>query len=308
MKRYHTMVLISIVLSLTACVREDNSDCMFSGNLILKLDLINSEGVSLLREKINSVDVFVYDTDNRLLVHKRVMKDEQNRLGDFCFTVEPGSYRVVCWGNIGAETRIVGLEDSLSFENCYLETVSDETASPLYYAPLKNPSDKTEDGGVDYGLYEVSVLPGEVTTKEMLFVRAHRTVRVYLKGYESVYETQPPRIRFNRMPVYSDFFLRTGGERKNYELMPSSVNREGHRLMVAFNAMITPFADDMLIEVVRSSDNEVVTTINLKEYVGEHRSEIEDINEFNVEIRYLVNGAVEITLPDWGNIPLEPEW
>lgn len=319
MKRYHIIVLIGIASLLTGCIGDDYSNCPVFENLILKPVLYDGEGVSLLVKKVSSIDAFVYDTDNHLVICRRVVKNRENQFPDIRFAVTPGDYRVVCWGNIGEEMRMVGPDDGLTLDKSYLETVSDKTGSPLYYAPKQSGvgtgrdgppgSGGDDDGKVDYGLYKVVVASRKITTREMLFTRAHRTVRVYLKNYETVHEAEAPGICFTHMPVRSDFFLRTDPLRKDYEQVTLPVmTGEGFRMMVSFNTLIAPFTEDMLIKVIRSSDRETVTVVNLKRYVEDHALKIEDMNEFNIEIYYLMNGLVEINFPAWGDTPLEPDW
>lgn len=315
MKRYGAIVLLMTLL-LTGCIKQDLSGCATPGELRLKPELYNSNGKPLLAEKVNSIDAFVYNIDNRMEAHQRVVKDSRNQFPEIVFALEPGDYRVVCWANIEAETRIVGLENKLPLENCYLETLSDETGNKLYYAPQRTPTDRPdpvtrgpESDGLDYDLYTVTVLPNQTNYREMLFTRAHRTVNVFLNNYEIIDETELPQIRFVNIPVRSDFLLRTDPSRKTYQSQTVFVETtNGKRMMVALNAMITSFTDDMLIEVIGNSGKEIVTTVNLKQYVEKNSSRIDDMNEFNVEISYLMNGSVEINLPDWGNTPIEPEW
>ena len=280
----------------TGCFEQDYQDCPPPNNLVLKLDLQSNEAASLFAEKVNSIDVFVYDVSDRPAIYKRVTKEEQGGITDLSFTVVPGMYQIVCWANVGRETHIVGPTGEWPLNECYLEIISPQTGNPLYYAP----SD---------GTYEVAVLPNQITTKEMLFMRAHRTIRVYLKGYETVYEALPPVISFSNMPVRSDFFMRTGLPRKTYEALAATVEtKDGPRMMAAFNFLIAPFADDMLIEIIKTSTGEVVTEVNLKQYVDENAAKIDDLNDFGIEIRYLMNGSVEIVLTDWKEINLEPQW
>lgn len=280
----------------TGCTKRDHKDCQPPNNLILKLDLQNSEADALFAEKVNSIDVFVYDIGNYPAIHKRVTKQRQGWIDDLAFAVAPGRYRIVCWANIGDETRIVGPESEWPLDDCFLETTSNQTGSPLYYAP-------------DDRNCKVTVLPNRVTAKEMLFVRAHRTVRVYLKGYEEIYKPHPPLIALSNVPIRTDFFMKTRKPRKNYQTEATIVETDhGTRMTTAFNFLIAPLTDDMLLEIIEKESNEIVTQINLKQYVDENEAEIDDPNDFGIEIRYLMDGSVEIVPTQWKEIYLQPQW
>lgn len=312
MKRYHITALFVITTLLGGCFRQDLSDCGATGNLILKPGLYVDGGSVPLAGAVNIIDAFVYGADNRPVAHSRVGRNGQNQFPEIGFTVVPGEYRVVCWGNITDKTEIVGQ----SFTDSYLETTSGVTGSPLYYAPRKAVEDRSGpistrygEGETDYSLYTVVVPPGKTATKEMLFTRAHRTVRIYLKDYEAVHGAAAPGIRVTNIPVRSDFFLRTDPSRGNYEALSTSVaTAGGPRMTAAFSAMIAPITDDMAIEVINSSDGRTVTSFSLKRYVEDNADKIDDIDDFDIEIRYLKNGSVEITIPNWGDTPIEPEW
>lgn len=316
MKRCHLTPLLIFILLLAGCVRRGHSHYPTPQNLVLRPDLLNEEGESLLTEKINSIDVFIYDLYNRPVAHKRVTKSEEERFPDIVFTLDPGRYRVISWGNIEKLTLVSAINEGCSLGESFLETISDVTGSPLYYSPQKVPSERDEPipeyssiEGVDLSPYTIDIPPDKVIVKEILFSKAYRTIGIYLKGYEAIYGFQPAKIRLTNMPVRYDFLLRTDPSRKNYEANSYYVITEnGQRLVAVFRLMIAPITEDMKIEIVRSSDNETVTTVDLSKYVQDNILDIEDINEFSLEIRYLMSGAVEIAIPGWSNVVIEPEW
>ncbi|NDV60009.1 FimB/Mfa2 family fimbrial subunit [Bacteroides sp. 519] len=290
MKRYYTIAIGVIALLLAGCIGEDSSDCPVYGKLILNPALYGSDE---LTKKVGSIDAFVYDIDHQMVAHTRVTKNGGSHFPEISFTVDPGEYNVVCWANVGVETRIEGLDNKLPLEKCYLETISNQTSSSLYYAIQRT----------------IVVPPNRVTPQDIYFIRAHRTIGIYLKDYEIVHEAMTPEIRINNLPVCSDFLLHIDPLRRSYESQSTpAITTDGQRMMATFNTMITPFTDDMLIEVISKSNNKTVTTVNLKQYVDDNILKIDDINEFNIEIHYLMNGSIEIVMPGWEEKPLEPEW
>lgn len=315
MKRYYA-ALIAVALLLPGCFKQDYSDCVDPDNFILMFDLRDAEGNSRFAENIHSIFAVVYDAGNDYVAHAKVTKNELNEFPGVGFVVEPGEYRVVCWGNVGENSRINGIKTALPLDECSLSTVSGASGCPLYYAPGKPHSDRSEpivtraDGeDVDYSAYAVTVPPKQITTKEINFCRAHRRVDVYVKGYEFIYGEATPMIRMCNQPISYDFLLRTCPTRRSYETTCSGTTRTDENMLLAsFNTPITGLTDNMTVEVVRRSDSEVLTVVDLKQYVEQNASTITDTNEIAIQIRYTESGHVEITAPDWGGKPVVPEW
>lgn len=290
--------MIAATLLLSGCFRQDYSDCTYPDNLKLTLNLTVEGGAGSLNEKVNRLDLFIYDVDGQQVAYREVRKESEDSFQEQAFTLESGEYHIVCWGNITEETKIVGVDEKLPFQECYLETISEVTASPLYYA--------FDPPARDY--YRVLVPHNEEVAKEMTFIRAHRTIRVYLRSYEKMYGESAPKIRLVGMPSSLDFYMHPGRLRKIHESTPTKVKTDNEdRMMVSFNTMLAPLDDEMLVEIVNESGG-VVTTINLKDYVEKKILEIDDLNELNIEVLYLMDGSVEISVVDWEDIPLEPEW
>lgn len=311
MKRYYAAPLLAIVLLLSGCFKQDYSDCTTPDNLVLKLDLKDDSGESRFSQNINSIYAVVYDTGNRYVAHAEVAKNALNQFAGVTFSVEPGDYRVVCWGNIDGNTAVRDME--LGFAESYLETVSGATGSALYYAPKKEPAERdtpiTRSGDTDYSSYTVNVPAGRVTTHDVEFGRAHRKVKVYLKGYHTEHEAAVPTVKINNQPLKTDFFLRTDESRRSYQSQPVPVTvQEGNMIASSFCMPVAPLTNEMTVEVVRASDSEIVASVDLKQYVEDNSGKIDDIYEFGVLIYFTLNGHVEVSVPGWSGGSLTPGW
>jgi len=315
MKRYYAMSFIAIALLFTGCMKQDLSDCEIPDNLVLKPELHDENGASVLAARMSSIDAFVYDTINRFVAHKRVEKQGTGQFPQITFTLQPGKYRVICWGNNEDNTSLTGLDNKLPFTEAYLETISDKTGDPLYYAPKMLPSDRPTTISKLSGLinvddsYTVTVSSNQITVKEMNFSRAHRTVNVFINGYESEYEKEAPTVRFTNVPLRADFLLQTDPARKSYSAVSGIIDTEkGERHIASFHTPIASLADNMEIEIIRSSNNQKITGVGLKKYVEDNLSKIKDTNEIDIEITFAMNGLVQVECPDWQNNPIKPEW
>jgi len=314
MKLYYALFILATALLFTSCFKQDLSDCSIPDNLVLRIDLPDSDGSSILAARIKSIDAFVYDADNQFVAHKRIQQDINNPFTDIAFTVQPGEYRVVCWGNV-SDHSVISNDGRLSLDENKIETLSDVTGDALYYAPDINTRDKSisratlQVGDPVYQAHTAVVPLNKVTVKAMSFTRAHRTIRVFMKEYESQYEAQAPYVRFTNMPLRTDFLLQTDWVRKDYTALSTQVDTEkGERLMASFNTQISSFSDDMDIRIIRSSDNSTVAVIGLKKYIQDNASRIKDLNEINIEIIFAADGALYVQFPPWQNNPLNPEW
>lgn len=319
MKRYYAALALMFTLFMTGCLKQDYSDCFDEENVVLKFDLLNSDGTSIFADKIYGIDVMVYDANHHYVAQGRLSKTDLNEFPGIRFTLEPGEYRVVCWGNITNNSNIFGISDAGVFGECYLETVSDATGCPIYYGPEKEITDRDtpivvrgSGTGIDNADHTLVVQPNKQNTKDILLTQAHRNIKVFVKGYETAVEGAAPTVQMTDMPVRYDFQLRTCPSRKNYSSKAVNVETpSGAMQMTSFNFPISEsdFQEDMILNIIRDSDRGIETSVSLKDWVEENKSKISDLLEFSILLIYdELNGMVTITVPDWGNEDVGPGW
>ncbi len=186
MKRLQTAILLTILPLLTDCLKQNRSLCEVEDNLTLLFRYEPAVGTDRFAEYIGSVNVYLYDAEHKLMEARRIEKTDLELFQGTTFTVVPGDYYVVCWGNVSANSQFSGNGNGAPLSAGRVSAVSHKTGCKLYYAPFKNVGHP--DGDVtDLSAYKITVPAQKAVKRTMLFVRAYRTINVYAQGYEDSY-------------------------------------------------------------------------------------------------------------------------
>ncbi len=307
-RRFSALILLLIPAIITSCWKtgEDWSLCGTDDNLLL---VFRVQGVADAEfdEHIDVVDVFLFDADRNFLETKRVSEAAADGSHSTTFSVPPGTYHVVCWGNVTDNSRLSEMDGTNNFENSFIEIASAETGCPIYYAPYKTPEihpdhiDATRAGeDTDYSAYAVEALPNTQTVKELVFAKAHRKVEVFLSGYENtaLWDGHAPMVEKSGAGGRYDFLLRA-------YLTPVNLNRRTTREMVgggdmfttAFHSALVPLTDEMAVAIQHPTTGEELATVNLEEYVAEN--DIADDSYIPIHFAFDLNADVSVSLPSW---------
>lgn len=313
MKRYMIAAWLLLLALTTGCsIDQDYSLCAVDDNCVLLFKLLDGEG-NYFPDKIDNVTVVLYDAQNNYILHRTVDRSALEIFSGVKLTVEPGDYRVVCWGNVSAASQLHGLNTAGTFTTAYLETVSGVSGCALYYGPRSVPKTKAAPGSTrseDYTIYQVHIPNNGVTQKEVYFTRAHRAVKVYVQGYEihPDYDNEHPAVQLTNVPHRYDFFLNAASTCKHYQTGMSAytITRAETASFGQINAPIADFADNMIVNIRRSSDNTVLASVNLKQYVEDNASSIDDINEIEILFKFDSQANVTISMPTWKEVEVNP--
>lgn len=308
MKRYFAAVLLLIPVLFSGCFKQDLSLCGVDENLTLVFELTDGNS-GILADKIDKLDIVLYNRESQFLERITVLKSDFSDQNKVRVTVEPGEYYVVAWGNVGDFSTI---NPNGSFATGYLETTSEMSGCPLYYGPRTTA--KTKSGvastRADDDIYYVKVPQGSKVEKEIKLVRAHRTVRVWLKGFEKLHthDGVMPNVQLTNIPYKYDFYLNTDAARKNFQRGvedSAEANSSVTLRRATFSAPIVDFEDPMMIYIKcgQTGDN-LVDPISLKEFV--ENNTIADINDFDVLITAVADAQVTVTLPNWDEEEVKP--
>lgn len=307
--KYYTALLLSLIFVCSSCFEQDYTLCTDEpepeerNNLVVLLDLKDGDGGSLFAEKITSVDVFLYNSDMKLIDHRRGEPGGLGSMSRFEYTVFPGTYYAVCWANVDTHSAIRGASTNSYFWEPYVETVSQATGSPLYYAPEREVTDRPENPGmwgVEMGLHQAIVNKGFVTEKEMLLRRVHRNIKMYLRGYRDYIEVANPSVQLTTMPCQYDFYIRTYLQRKAYQAGASDAQTSGGVMpMAAFDIPIASVNESSTLNVIRQSDVQAVASFSLKSFMDDNAAKIRDMNEISILITFASDGSASIGYPGW---------
>lgn len=307
-----SLLIIPIaVLALSGCINERPGECDIPENLVLIFTYNDAPDLPFT-DFITTVDVILFDAQGSYYTQRRIEVNELSTSLTARFTVPSGMYYAVAWGNVLDHSRFSDLiPGATMFEDCFVE-INDsatDTGDPVFYAPyIERPGSgtgaTTRNGHMT--LYEVDVPPGTSTTKTLDFVRAHRTINVWIRGYNETMEGVEvhPDVTITQRWSRYDFFF-TPSIRRDYR-QPSHVETvEGVVFDEAtFHNGIGQIDDDIEVILTSPTDDSQITTIGLAQFVAENN--IINTNEIDILITFLSDNEITVTVPVWSETPLQP--
>lgn len=311
MKLFHMIILLFVALFSSGCINEDTEECPDEEkeNLTLMFHYETNSQKEFFIEKIQGVDVFVFKKDGEYVTTRRVDLAALSAFTGITLELEPGNYRIICWGNVSEKTFTAPLGIRSLLRDAYLSNIAvrNGTAASngdsLYYA--------TDNDILSKGI-KATVTAGNVVERTINFYNAHIKVQVYIKGLidkNSQGELLPPVVEMTSVPNGYNFEMQTTTGIISYLDKSSFQTISGEE--VAGLVFYTPrFKDDNLIEIriKKSSDGSILTRINLKNFMQENNITVEDIPEAVVPVLVEYKEAsVEISVPEWIQTPVDPE-
>lgn len=302
-------MLLTLTL-FTGCFKQDYSLCRVEDNCVLLFELEGVTRSSDFTQTIHTIDVVLFDEQCNLSQHKTVTKSQLDEFQGVRLTVEPGIYHVVAWANVTPNTELStnnGVPPT-AFSASYLSTVSNATGCNIYYAPKKTIEHTRPDGVTpDQTIYQVEVIANEITTKKLPFSRVNRRVNVFLKGFD-----EDQQVLLCNIPDKYDYYLRAYSSRKEYRQTTREVpDNGGEALRVAsFRAPIVPFEQAMTVNLLKTGAgaDQVLKTLNLKQWVEDNISNIKDLNEIDILFTKGPGAVITIEAPNWNDNDTKPIW
>jgi hypothetical protein len=185
--------LLPSLLSLAGCVGEDRDDCPPPGpefNIALEFSLPDEDGVDRFLDEIHSVDVFILDSAGGFSHRERVERAALEDYQGLRLHLDPGRYRVTCWGNNAANTAYDGLlpgvtTGGIAYSSIVAGAVGD--SDPLYRAPRPKTTRAAALTGAELavdGLLTLEVpATGTGITLPVEFSAAHHVVETRVVGF-----------------------------------------------------------------------------------------------------------------------------
>ena len=301
--------LYLIALIFSSCVRDFNDDCPADATFILLFEYKDRAGNDIFNERVQRVDVFVYDSDN-LLIQRQTINEEQltafagTELTDLC----PSRYRIVVWGNMSDKHSFSGVHLGSLFSEARLSHVSENGGEPLLYAPA-TPLNATASAFI------IHVSGTETRSATISFSRAHKRIEVYVIGFENRAETlgELPIIRLEGVSAHYGFD-RAASENRIVFQSDAVARTQGNR-QVAFAGFYTPLFGQNNPKVihVKSANNNVVYSVNLRDFLANnaeivlHDTDIPDM-VIPVLISFNKDLSVDISVPNWEENVVRPEY
>ena len=294
---------------------EDVSDCGLNNkeNTTLVFKYTDAKGNNTFPSEISSVDAYVFDEAKKFVEHKRLESSELTQFAGWKLHLSPGDYYVVCWGNVGSNSRTNDLvKGSTTFDECYIQIPASvtSTGNPLYYAPSKmHPqarSSALQTRAIDPSMqsWGFHVEAQQENVKEMDFVCAHRTINVYIIGYPGS-SIQPATVTGTQLCAEYDFYYATRNVFRNFTQQTQPVTTtEGAALLATFFVGFSEVTEGMNFILRQGDEGVILETVNLKKFLEEYPEAYG--NTIDILIRFTELGMT-VTVPGWGDVPVTPK-
>ena len=300
-KTYKLMKLRNILLCLalvgglsTSCIKEDHSDCY---NIYhLALSYLGDGKTEIFPEKIDRVDMYVFDYQGNCVTSTRLSDAEMKAQLTTLPPLESGTYRIVCVGN-AYETKVENLNsrDMGKISFAAQDYINGETVSgndPLYWS------------AIDYIIepYDEKKLE---ETKTTYFASSHYDVSVEVVGVPLTKAGEMPVIELVAVSPYTDFNNRAFGDPTTYRMETSF---DGVKTMTSINNIMRHTNHkDVLLRVSRP-DGEVLVEKNFADHINQYRIPVEN-HEVEIPFKIVfdqITAQVTVTVPSWYVVDVTP--
>lgn len=310
MRLLYPILIMLTTMIFIGCIDDSTDDCPINTeeNFILKFRYQSNGSEQLFTQRIQQVTVFIFNQEGKYIATRTVNLDDLMVFPGITMNLEPGNYRIICWGNISSRTFISTLGENSTFTNASLSNTA-----------VRNGTAATDGDLLYYASDNISLSsPLKATTIENIIERtlnfksAHIKVQVYVKGLidkNSQEQLVPPIVKMVGISGGYNFLMQTSANTINY-LNRSSFQNISNEEIAAVTFYTPRFTDNNIIQILikKGSDGSTLTSIKLKDFMKENNITVEGVEEAVVPILIEYKQAsVEISIPEWVQTPVEPE-
>ncbi|WP_163219248.1 FimB/Mfa2 family fimbrial subunit [Bacteroides sp. 224] len=277
---------ISSIL-LFSCIAEGLPECPPSVTLQLTFSYLgDTNDPYMFGRKIDHVTLFVYDENEKQVLTQTLNKNELTRQQGTDLFLDPGNYKIVCWGNAHEFTRIYRHELF--------------TESRIHHPNFFDHSSITTNSHLYYGAYSATVPENGMASGDVSFCGAHINVEVYIRDLTSknANNSLPQVEAHNLMPQY-DMEMKPVQPYSTTYYPETNFNAERGVSQTLFQVL--RFNDDNPVRIeVKEPDGKSKCRIELKKYMADNKITVNGKNEATVSI--LIEDTdlgVAIKLPEW---------
>lgn len=285
MKFRNLLMCLLLVGGLSAsCIKEDNSDCF---NIYrLALSYLGDENSEIFPEKIDRVDMYVFDGTGACITSTRLSEAEMQAQMTTLPPLEEGTYRIVCVGN-AYETTVENIDskDLSSTTFAANDYINGETVSgndPLYWS------------AIDYVIAPYDEYK-QIETKTTYFSSSHYDIFVEVVGVPALKADRDVQIVLRAVSPYTDFNNRAFGQATSYQM---ETEHDGNvTLSSTANIMRHSNHQDVYVDVIAGGD--VLASVNFAEHIKNFDINTQ-LNECLIPFRIELGATnVKVTVPSW---------
>lgn len=255
-----TLSLAVAGLFSTSCLQEDYSDCYNTYKLVLSYK--GDGATEIFPEKINRVDMYVFDEANACVSSRRLPDADVSSQTTTLPPLAPGEYRIICVGN-AHDTGLENLESGdygniLFAANDYLEGKAVTGNDSLYYASHR------------YTVEGFDPMPKE-RTEVIEFASSHYDILVEVYNAPE-WVGKHPKIELVGVSPQTDFENTAKGKATDYIM---ETVHDGMKTTTAENNIMRHKNHEDVFVRVTGENGEQVAMINFAEWIEEHKKYID---------------------------------
>lgn len=304
--RIRKLIAIPVLaLLLAGCIKEDRDKCQQQENVTFVFSYGGYRGADFT-DRIEKIDLFLFDGECKFLLSRSAQTaDLDPDYPSMRFDLDPGTYYALAWANVGDNSAYLYLTPGATLlEECLVEIdpACTQTGDPVYYAPRKTRLDVGGTRAADAAVYEVIVPEGEEVVKPLDFVRAHRTIYVWISG---LHDTEHPTVEAQSLWSRYDFSFRTHDTRRDYVQQAVEYTKNGTTYSLAvFHHAYGEIDDDMNVLVMRTSDGQPMHTVSVRQFIEDNN--ITNTDDIHIMLTFSYDLGVTVSVPQWGSAPVQP--
>ena len=312
-----------ILLAITGCslIEQGMNDCPTTTTILFTYK--SDKGNEILTDYITSVDAFIFDSEEMMVRHRKFTSSELRAFsGWHVDDLPPGEYYVVCWGNVGDNSRMTDFSrDILPFSDFIIRIHPDVTTSgeQIYYAPdMKHPhsaegvATKVQSTTLTEHYFKVVAYADNI--KEMPFVRAHRTINVYV-----VDPCEEPEwwIQGTKLASEYDFYYRTRDVFRTFTQEAKEITTllGDKAYLSTFHVGYSEIKNDIDFILLEGQGGREIVKVNLKKFLEDNPSAFGNTIDILITLcdclpftdDNFLDLGVSISIPMWNFTPIVPK-